>query len=86
MVNQENQGKTGENNNVDMALMVEKVAADIAFLEDKLKYMDSQRTPNQAVIKVYKDMLMNREGVRDWLSRNSVSCNDNSSNQTAINH
>ncbi len=72
--------------NLEMAVMVDKVAADIAFLEDKLKFMDSQRTPNQTVIKIYKDMLVSRESVLNWLSKNNTKDNGEDSTQIAINH
>ncbi|MGI1680074.1 MAG: hypothetical protein K6L75_15135 [Cellvibrionaceae bacterium] len=70
MINQKYQKEHDEKDISDMTIMGKKVAADIAFLEDKLKYLNNQKTPNQTVIKIYSDMLSSRENVLAWLSTN----------------
>ncbi|MGH1470919.1 MAG: hypothetical protein ACRBCS_06975 [Cellvibrionaceae bacterium] len=75
MINQKGSEESQGNDNSDITQMVKKVAADIAFLEDKLKYLNNQKTPNQTVLKIYSDMLSSRENVLAWLSANNASEN-----------
>lgn len=72
MINSDSTNSNEIDTNADMAPMLKKVSADIAFLEDKLQYLHSQKTPNQTVIKIYSDMLSSRESVRAWLSANGA--------------
>tara|TARA_B100000809_G_scaffold245334_1_gene272184 strand:+ start:881 stop:1138 length:258 start_codon:yes stop_codon:yes gene_type:complete len=58
------------NNNVHEHVMVDKVRKDIEFINTKIIYVESQRNPNDKIIKTYKAMLESRYSVLEWLEKN----------------
>jgi len=47
--------------------IAEKVAADIAFLTDRLVLLHGHSNPNPAIIESYQGMLESRQTVLAWL-------------------
>ncbi len=54
-------------NLLDFDAISHQVQCDVNFLENRLKMMRAQHTPNQPVIRTYEDMLRNRLNVLNRL-------------------
>ncbi len=44
-----------------------KVETDIEFLAERLQLLEKQNKPNPVIIQTYKDMLVSRRSVLNWL-------------------
>lgn len=47
--------------------IAEQVQGDIGFLRSRIELLEKQPSPNQEVMKTYREMLESRQAVLDWL-------------------
>lgn len=62
---------------VNVNTVTNKVLEDIDFLRDRIKMIESQRTPNTVILNTYQKMLESRESVLKWLEEHEVICSIN---------
>ncbi|WNO09476.1 hypothetical protein [Teredinibacter sp. KSP-S5-2] len=59
---------------VQVNAVVTKVAEDIAFLQARIKQMESSIPVNKVMLKTYKDMLASRRAVLAWFEEHEMVC------------
>ena len=53
---------------VNVLAVLQKVNEDISFLNARINTIEKMKTPNSVMLSTYREMLLSRESVRDWLS------------------